>query len=98
MRLVFPASAPCLEDEEAIIILIVSNGQAGVVGYLWENCGLLFSVINRIVFRVSNVTGDPGEHDLRIYRVESVNGKVNALYERVSSIGICERVERRASL
>jgi len=39
------------------------------------------------------VTRDPSERDLGAYRVESVNGKVNALYEGVCSIEICEGVK-----
>jgi len=41
------------------------------------------------------VTRDPSERDLGAYRVESVNGKVNALYEGVRSIEICELVKRK---
>ena len=47
----------------------------------------------RIVFKETNVNRDPSERDLGAYRVESVNGEVNALFEEVCSIVICEGVK-----
>jgi len=37
-----------------------------------------------------DVTRNPSERDLVAYRVESVNGKVNALYDGVCRTEICE--------
>ena len=48
-----------------------------------KKCGLFCGVVYRIVFRDTDVTRDPSERDSGAYRVESVNGKVNALYEEV---------------
>jgi len=45
------------------------------------------------VFRETDVTRDPSERDLGVYRVEGVNGKVNALYEGVCRIEIREGVK-----
>ena len=47
------------------------------------------------MFRESNEISDPGERDLRVHRVESVNGNVNALYEGVCRGGICEKMKRK---
>jgi len=77
------------------MVLIVGSWYAGVVRHLRKKCGLLCRVVYRIVFRKTDVTGDPSERDLGAYRVESVNGKVNALYEEVCSIEICEGGKRK---
>ena len=42
------------------------------------------------MLRGTDVTRDPSGRDLGAYRVQGVNGKVNALYEEVCSIEICE--------
>ena len=54
-------------------------------------------VVYRIVFRETDVTRDPSERDLGAYRVESLYGKVNALYEGVCSVEIWSE-GKRASL
>ena len=46
-----------------------------------KKCDLFYRVVYGIVFRETNVIWS--ERDLGAYRVESVNGKVNALYEGV---------------
>ena len=58
-----------------------------------KKCDLFCRVVYRIVYRETDVTRYPSERDLEAYRVESVNGKVNALYEEVCSIEICEGVK-----
>ena len=83
MGLVFPASVPFLEDKGAIMVLIVSSWYSGVVRHLRTKCDLFCCVVYRIVFMETDVTTDASERDLGAYRVESVNGKVNALYEGV---------------
>ena len=93
--LIFPASVPFLEDTGAIMALIVSSWYSGVVRHLRKKCGLFCRVVYRIVFRETDMTRDPSERDLGAYRVQSVNDEVDALYEGVRSIEICEGVTRK---
>jgi len=79
-----------MEGEGAIMVLIVSSWFSGVVRHLRKKCDLLCRVVYRILFRKTDVTRDPSKRDLGAYRVESVDGEVNALYEEVCSIEICE--------
>jgi len=72
-----------LEDKGAIMVLIISSWYSGVVRHLGKKWGLFCPVVYCIVFRETDVIRDPSERNLRAYRVESVNGKVNALYEGV---------------
>jgi len=65
------------------MVLIVSRWYSGVVEHLRKKCGLLCSVAYRILFRRTDVTKDLSERDLGVYRIESVYGKMSALYERV---------------
>ena len=75
------------------MVLIVSSWYAGVVRHLKKKCVLFCRVVYGILFRETDVTGDPSERDLGAYRVESVNGEVNALYEGVCRIEIREGVK-----
>ena len=82
-----------MDDRRAIMVLIVSSWYSGVVRYLRKKFGLLCRVVYRIVFRETDITSDPSERDLGAYRAQVVNGKVNALYEQVCRIEMCEGVK-----
>jgi len=93
MGLILPASVPFLEDKGAIIVFTVSSWHLGDSRHLRKKCGLFCRVVYHIVFRETDVTRDPSECDLGAYRVQGVNGKVNAQYEGVCRIEICEGVK-----
>jgi len=66
LRAEFSRKNPLLEDEGAVMIFEVSDGEEGIIGYFWSERGLFSCLIDSVVFREVDVARDPDESDLAV--------------------------------
>jgi len=60
----FPKLVPWLEDEWAVMIFEIEDGEAGKIVYFWRRGGLFSCFIDSVVFREANVSRNPDEGNL----------------------------------